>query len=844
MHKYSDLVTQLLNKEQIEQRTALWYEKRQNMITASEGASALESNPYQTRYDLLKNKCRCISQQINNPAIEHGIKFEPIALEIYEMFNKVKVFNVGLLQHDTIDWLGASPDGISEHGKLVEIKCVKSRKISHHEPYTYWIQVQIQLEVANIEECDLFQCKFVELSSKRELNREKSTNKGEFIYNGSPVYWKLLDFNCKTIKRDKNWFKHSLSLLSQFYKDMILYKSIGLPSQKRNRMDSNYPVAKRTRFSKKKEFLLEDWSTWVSATNVRNYMLDDPILDWLNHFGAKKGFESDITPYNSCNFNEYVKNRGLEFECAVFLNLEKRFGTGVVKVANIYEGYSTDKASVTLLEMKKGTPIIVNGVLHNYTNNTFGIPDLIIRSDYINKICQEESIEYSKVNLSSLFSDDWHYVIIDIKFTTLGLYKNDNFIKKTTSIESYKAQVMIYNDALGVIQNYTPNYAFLLGRRIKQNSQTFDAFYKLGKVEQQFKDINTYEKTKKAVDWIKTLRLNGDSWNIRDTTITKLLPNMKNRSDYPWHSVKKEISICNKEITSLWYCGIPERTLAHKQQLTKWDDTRLSSEIFKFQNDKSKTLDSILKVNRDNLGILPNKLTEQQYQQNKNLLSRQKIEFYVDFETANGLHDSFESVTNFTQNYNLEILGRDANIIYMIGIGFTNPSNNKWKYKVFIVDRLTFNDERQIIEDWIQYIDDVCKKYNFKGWPKLYHWSNAEPSLLNKAIQYHNIQNNINWVDLLMIFKTIPITVEGALNFGLKNIAQAMFNANLIKTQWKDSSIDGLCAMLVAWHSESSCKEGQIQILSEYELMDEIIEYNEIDCKVMWDILKVIRKLI
>ena len=48
------------------------------------------------------------------------------------MFN-TKVFPLGLLNHDSIDWLAASPDGIVNNDKygaiLVEFKCPLKRKI-------------------------------------------------------------------------------------------------------------------------------------------------------------------------------------------------------------------------------------------------------------------------------------------------------------------------------------------------------------------------------------------------------------------------------------------------------------------------------------------------------------------------------------------------------------------------------------------------------------------------------------------------------------------------------------------------------------------------------------------
>ena len=101
---------------------------------------------------------------------------------------------------------------------------------------------------------------------------------------------------------------------------------------------------------------------------------------------------------------------------------------------------------------------------------------------------------------------------------------------------------------------------------------------------------------------------------------------------------------------------------------------------------------------------------------------------------------------------------------------------------------------------------------------------------------------DLEWFDLLKYFKNKSITVKGATNFGLKTIAKAMYKNKMIKTKWIDSSLDGLSAMLVAWYAEKECKMGRIKDISEYAEMDSIIDYNEIDCKAMWDILRYLKE--
>ena len=172
----------------IEQRSNEWYEKRYNMLTSSDVAAALETNPYKTKRQLLVDKCNKFNieeQIIENDALKWGIKYEPIAIKLYEKFYNDKVYEFGLIPHSKIPWLGASPDGIRECGKMVEIKCVWNRQIQKNPPYYYWIQTQIQMEVCNLEQCDLFECKFEEYKNKKDYNKKDGYKKGILRLNGN-----------------------------------------------------------------------------------------------------------------------------------------------------------------------------------------------------------------------------------------------------------------------------------------------------------------------------------------------------------------------------------------------------------------------------------------------------------------------------------------------------------------------------------------------------------------------------------------------------------------------------------------------------------------------------------
>lgn len=189
--KMSERVEALKRKPQPVQRTPAWYKERQTRITASEAASCLSKsenvcreyvkqfniegfkykerealNPYESREDYIIKKCDAYRGQNNfkdNAFTLWGKKYEEVANRLYMQLKGVRVHEFGLISHDDYEWLAASPDGITDDGVMLEIKCPKSRKINEEMiPLYYWVQVQIQLETCDLDECDFLECEIVE----------------------------------------------------------------------------------------------------------------------------------------------------------------------------------------------------------------------------------------------------------------------------------------------------------------------------------------------------------------------------------------------------------------------------------------------------------------------------------------------------------------------------------------------------------------------------------------------------------------------------------------------------------------------------------------------------------
>ena len=269
----------LQNEPQPEQRTTPWYEMRNGMLTASDWGVMLGDNPYSNPNDLILKKCGHEKPFKVGPAILWGVKYEEVAVQIYEHRNNVNVVEFGLIQHPTIKYLGASPDGITKDGVMLEIKCPKSRKITGVPPRYYFDQVQGQLEVCELDRCDFLECKLAEYEDVDEYYRDNFN--GDYFYNShghekgvlaeffnledkslkfeyGPLgvgkeevdkweaeitkkyesnkkfayiglcFWYLIEVSCIPIYRDQVWFADAKIQLEAFWNKILHYRENGV----------------------------------------------------------------------------------------------------------------------------------------------------------------------------------------------------------------------------------------------------------------------------------------------------------------------------------------------------------------------------------------------------------------------------------------------------------------------------------------------------------------------------------------------------------------------------------------------------------------------------------------
>ena len=186
----NEKINHLKNKPQPEQRTNEWYQFRHNLITASNAYKAFESQT--TKNQLIYEKCQPLtlnnssvdSKEIvmvnTNTTLHWGQKYETLSLKIYEDTYNTKVDDFGCIQHDTYMYVGASPDGINvdptsqRYGRMLEIKNIVNREIDGIPKKEYWIQMQLQMEVCDLDECDFVETKFIEYTDRNSYIEDTS----------------------------------------------------------------------------------------------------------------------------------------------------------------------------------------------------------------------------------------------------------------------------------------------------------------------------------------------------------------------------------------------------------------------------------------------------------------------------------------------------------------------------------------------------------------------------------------------------------------------------------------------------------------------------------------------
>lgn len=580
---------------------------------------------------------------------------------------------------------------------------------------------------------------------------------------------------------------------------------------------------------------------YVSATKIKNYLINDPVLDYYK----LKNKNSNGHRTNFCDSGlNILFEMGNRFEREVINEIKKIYPDKVTrsdKYMNINDHYNTIKY------MKEGYPFIEQAGLYDEEIGIFGYADLLVRSDYLNNLVKQKYIENENYKAPNL-NNNYHYVVIDIKWSTMDLCANGLNLRNSKLLPAYKGQLAIYNLIVGKNQGYIPDKTFIMakGWKYTQRGNTYRGYSfndRLGVIDYSDFDNKYIELVKEAICWIRKVNTKYEKWSLNPPSCPELYPNMNNNYDTPYSKQKYEHAKLIKELTLLPSVSYKHRNTAHGNDVYSFDDKNLCANILGIKGQKTAPfIDKYIKFYRDSIENYSPKNIINNIGDWKN---KTGPEFFVDFETLN---------TMFTQSdMNIYDSSNANEYIFMIGVGYIR--DEQFYYKSFIADNISEDTEYSTVRDFIKFIEEETNYYCDNNSlnredcnVKLYHWSQAEIHMLNSFNErFDHVFSDWNplWVDLYQVFKSEPVFIRGAQSYSLKDISRAMHKLGYIDTIWESGVADGFSASLLSckyYKEKNQLSHDSLQYKHLEKVMLDIEKYNLVDCKVLWEILSFIRK--
>jgi len=580
----------------------------------------------------------------------------------------------------------------------------------------------------------------------------------------------------------------------------------------------------------------EDWSDWVAAGATRAYLEQDGLRDWLDRHGAAHGIRRDDerAEYDArFDFQRFLFEQGRRFADAVAAHLATLMP--VTRIGG--DARSREAAEETWRAMARGDHAIAHGALRDPQARMYGRVDLLVRSDALARLCDDAFDEGDDpaAPAPALDGAPWHYRVLEVRFSKLALLKDGRL---STTSAATMARAWALDRALGRIQGLRPPFAYVLGRSWRQGDREGRSCWeRLARVPH-----DTYLRTlgasladavRDAAEWVRRVRREGASWEpFPRPSVAELWPNLKNDRDAPWHAAKRELAEALGELTLLRGVGVAHRARAHRAGVSRWEDPSCNATLLGVTRERE-LLEAILAANRGTAPLSPAHVAADV----ERWRDRARLERYVDFETVSDLADDFAAFPR---------RGGQA-LIFQIGCGALD--DGRWFFHQFTARELSVAAEGELCDEWLAHLDAEARAAGLGGAADvvLFHWSAAETVSLDRAFGAARARHperrwpDLGWYDLLgNVVRAEPVVAKGAFSFGLKDVARAMHRHGLIATPWNESLADGAGAMAGAFHAAEEARRAGLA-LAAVDTMREIGRYNEVDCRVMAEILDHLR---
>ncbi len=864
---------QLKRIQQWVQKSDGWRQKKTEIITATEVPTISNCNPYQTIQTLYQNKCHPeLVEQFSNDSTKWGEKYEPIALKCFQQrhANVRSIIDLGLAVHPVRNYLGASPDGlvvIDVDGRselwLIEIKCPHQRQINQTIPYNYWLQIQTQLYVWTplltqlgyvLKGCIYCENEFQEIDSEQFDDVSLNNQKGIDTSNNQTSYYVLNQMWEQPIIFDEKFYQTQIIPQIELFMSYLQPKStrkrkhtstLSTKSTKKSKLDTN-PKSKLSSNSDAMTLYLDylEQKHMVTQKQYRNYVNHNQLRDWLELYGQSKGLIPSIS--NSNQFATYLSQQTEGFKIRVYQYIQIHLDTHdyvwiqpiVVPnephldiVKSNPRGLVYTNFQQTLKSMRSEIPVIMDGCLYNPTSKTFANYHLLVKLNYLESLFP---IAYQKICDSGVDYDESHYVCIQLRYSRLKLCAKNLYLLNVGSQKQYKLEQAHLSQVLDFYQPTQPS--LIMSRKSTSSSKGVitdhvNSLNSFGVIDFVERDVEVVEDLYAVTEWFQELQMKGHQWTIDPPSRLELYPNLKDTNSSQWSSYERELGVRNRDLTQLWQVGVGERTRLWEtgSKIRRWDQLDVSQ----------------LKVNTHMKNIIHNLIQSQLTNQPINLkpISDQlcqlqsNIEFFLDFEFVNDIVDDFQTFP----------VSRVGQYIYMIGCVCVNHLTNQTSYRNYLINRLDSTQEQTMMT---QFLDELDELNGYGDDIQIYHCGGAEKTQLTTYLTHqhqmgqtiisHDRVKKLKMVDISELLKNFETTIPNCYAYGLKELAKTFYDNGWIQTIWPND-LNGEDAMMGAIQAEQRCQQGQYQALYQVPLMQPLIEYNYVDCKVMEEIVSYLR---
>jgi putative phage-type endonuclease len=788
-----------LIKRSIKAQTNRWFSVRDSMISATDVSTILSYNSNSTYTDLLQKKLYNL-RSTDNIYTLHGKKFESQAIKVLETKINTNIKEIGFVKSDKYEFIGATPDGITILNNeiyLIEIKCPLTRLIDGNVPFNYYTQMQIQMQVCDVKKCLFFECNFEEIS-KEQFEPNNNLHGYNKEYNS---YWILHDSNLVLVERDDDFFQKHYNKLHSFHKELVNLKN----KKKSNNKKRSIQEVNVEEQPQKKGSLVNYEDFKLGKGFIRDYLDNNKCDSWLSFYGKKyyienwkkNKFTGELIKKNKQTRKKYTDK--LKNKCDVN-------GVSYMSIPKFYK-FVPDLFEMTTKYMSLDYDIIINPYLFDNETNTYSNPTYLIKYKVFDKV-------FDRQNDLSFNGDPDSYCIVN------KVNKNINLINNGTQISRDKKHSHFYYNNL--FDNYILNK--IQGTNLKETFLVGSKWYKKIKGERidigiEDEYIGTYEHCDKEgkdfvnnyVNWVSDIKNQDDKFIFyKDKTF---LPYLESNENTDWTDFKKTLLVEQNDVNLLYGISKIKKKVLYDNQIYSWKDHKLldflDNDRLKMPHVTQEIIREIVKLNTQNEKLISPQIVKNY----NNWLEKDSLEIYTDFETVN------------------DFLG-DISMIYLVGMYVKLPDNN-FEYYYFLADSLTHESERKMMNEWLNAIENIKRKYNVNYEPPIYCWSSAEKNFIKAYNRTHNDNININFVDILDIIKKEKILVKDNIyGFSIKSYVEYMYKHNMINRNYKLDCNSGDLSIVSAinYYKDQNQKE-----------KSNLIKYNTVDCCVMYDILEYFR---